>query len=203
VTRRLCLLTRLADLRLLLLAQLDLQRSNILLDPRNRSRARDGEEVVSLSQNPRQSQLTGGAVLLLRNLGEAVHKLEVLGEVLGREARCECAEVALFEVVGAADLAAEHAAADGGVGDDGYAQLAGGLEEADLVGFNVETEGRVPVFGRSIGVAVVCVGSRGHSLDLDGVDVNNLAGPPESLGADLRETKVLDFSFVLELKIRL
>jgi hypothetical protein len=59
-------------------------------------------------------------------------------------------------------------------------------------------KGEYLLFGWLIGVAVVGVGSRGHSLDLDGVDVNNLAGPPESLGADLRETKVLDFSFVLE-----
>jgi hypothetical protein len=59
--------------------------------------------------------------------------------------RFEGAEVALFEVVRAADLAAEHAAADGRVGDDGDAELAGGLEEADLLGFDIETEGRVPV----------------------------------------------------------
>jgi hypothetical protein len=145
VTRRLSLLTRLANLRLLLLAQLDLQRSHILLDSRNRGRARDGEEVVSLGQNPRQSQLAGSAVLLLGDLSDAVHEFEVFGEVLGREAWCEGTEVALFEVIRAANLAAEHAAADGRVGDDGYAEFAGGLEETDLVGFDVETEGRVSI----------------------------------------------------------
>jgi hypothetical protein len=145
VPRGLSLLTRLANLRLLLLAQLDLQRSHVLFDSRERSRARDGEEIVSLRQNPRQRQLAGRAVLLLRDLGQAVHELKVLREVLGREARCKGAKVALFEVVWAADLAAEHAAADGGVGDDGNAELAGGFEEADLVGFDVEAEGRVSV----------------------------------------------------------
>jgi hypothetical protein len=38
-------------------------------------------------------------------------------------------------------LAAEHAAADGRVGDDGDAEFAGDFEEADLVGFDVEAEG--------------------------------------------------------------
>jgi len=106
------LLARLPDLRLFFLAQLDLQGANILLNPGNGSGTRDGEEVVSLGQDPSQSQLTGSAVLLLRNLGDAIDELEVLGEVLGGEARRELAEIALLEVVGAADLTAKHASAD-------------------------------------------------------------------------------------------
>jgi hypothetical protein len=98
----------LSDLRLIFLVQLDLQGADILLNTSEGSRARDGEEVISLRQNPGQSQLTGGAVLRLRNFGDAVNELEILGEVLRREAWCELAEVALFEVVWAADLACEN-----------------------------------------------------------------------------------------------
>jgi hypothetical protein len=47
-------------------------------------------------------------------------------------------------------------------------------------------------------VGVVCVGMRGHSLNLNGIDVDDLASPLESLGADLGETKVLDLSFLLQ-----
>jgi hypothetical protein len=46
---------------------------------------------------------------------------------------------------------------------------------------------------------VVWIGSRRHSLDLNGVDVDDLASSPESLGADLREAKVLDLAFFLKL----
>jgi hypothetical protein len=104
-TSRLGLLTRLPDFSLVFLAELDLQRTDVLLNPSDRSSARDGEEVVSLGQDPGQGELTGGAVLRLCDLGDAVDELEVLGEVLGRETRCELSEVAFLEVVWAADLA--------------------------------------------------------------------------------------------------
>lgn len=45
---------------------------------------------------------------------------------------------------------------------------------------------------------VACAGSRNHSLDLNGVDVDDFAGSPEGLGADLGQAKVLDLAFVLE-----
>jgi len=54
------------------------------------------------------------------------------------------------------------------------------------------------LFGWSVDFDVGSVGYVGHSLDLDRIDVDDLAGPPESLGADLGETKVLDFAFGLE-----
>ena len=50
----------------------------------------------------------------------------------------------------------------------------------------------------SVGVAGACIGSRVYSLDLDGVDVDDLASSLESLRADLGETKVLDLSFLLQ-----
>jgi hypothetical protein len=37
-----------------------------------------------------------------------------------------------------------------------------------------------------------------HSLDLDGIDVDDFAGSSESLGADFGEAKVLDLALVLE-----
>ena len=54
------------------------------------------------------------------------------------------------------------------------------------------------LFRWSVGVAGACVGSRVHSLDLYGIDVNDLASPLESLGADLGETKVLDLALILK-----
>jgi hypothetical protein len=55
------------------------------------------------------------------------------------------------------------------------------------------------LFRRSVGASVALVGSSGHLLDLDGVDVDDLASSPESLGADLREAKVFDLAFLLQL----
>jgi hypothetical protein len=55
------------------------------------------------------------------------------------------------------------------------------------------------LFGRSVGVVVACLEPGSHSLDLNGVDVDDLAGSPESLGADLGETNVLDLALILEL----
>ncbi len=71
------------------------------------------EKIITLRQNPCQSQLAGCATLLLRDFRDLVHKLQVLREVLCAEARCILAEVTILEVVRAANCATEHAAADG------------------------------------------------------------------------------------------
>jgi hypothetical protein len=42
----------------------------------------DGEDVISLSQEPREGKLAGSNVLLLGELFDLVNDLEVLGEVL-------------------------------------------------------------------------------------------------------------------------
>jgi hypothetical protein len=80
------------------------------------------------------------AVAPLCNLRYAIDEFQVLGEILSREPRCVAARITRIEVIGTADLASEHAAADWGVGYDGYAELAGGFEEVDLRGLDVEAE---------------------------------------------------------------
>lgn len=42
----------------------------------------DGEDVISLSQEPSEGKLTGSDVLLLGELFDLVDNLQVLGEVL-------------------------------------------------------------------------------------------------------------------------
>lgn len=198
--RRFSRLGRRPDLLLLLRADRDLQRPEVLLQPidvgragdlphrrlsatddndvvsRSRNRIQRGictaaaavvetyrEDVLALRQEPGERQLAGRDALLLRQLGDAVDEDEVLGEVLLGEAgslevgkksqsfrsvgdsylMCETyvsAEVALLEVLRAADLAAEHAAADGRVGDDGGAELPRGLQQLDLGALDVEGE---------------------------------------------------------------
>lgn len=98
-------------------------------------------------------------------------------EVVGREARRVAPVVVLGKVVGRAQTAGEEAAAERGVGDDGDAELAAGAQQ--VVVLNVEREGRV--------------------LDLDGVNVGDLAGAAQGGGAALAQAEVLDLAGVLEL----
>ena len=55
--------------------------------------------VRMLRQNPRQRDLRGRCAQLARNSVEFVDELEVLGEVLGLEARIEAADVVFRKVV--------------------------------------------------------------------------------------------------------
>jgi hypothetical protein len=142
-TSRLSLLARLPNLRRLLPSKHNLQRSSVLSDPLNRRRPWDREKVVALRKDPGERQLAGSAVPFLRKLGDEVDEHQVLGEVLGREPRRIATHVGGVQVVWAPDLAAEHAAADRRVGDDGDAEFSGGLKEADLLRFNVQAERRV------------------------------------------------------------
>lgn len=155
-----------------------MKRTNVLLETVDLRGARNGENIVSLSEKPGKGELTRSDALLLRKFANLVDELEVLGEVLLREARRHLAEVALLEVVGAANGAGDHAATNGGVSYDGDAELAGGIEELDLRGLNVEGERRV--------------------FNLHSIDVVDLASAAERIGGALRKANVLDLALVFQ-----
>merc|ERR1711939_548697 len=84
----------LANLLFLVLAQLEVESAQVLFKSLQVGCAWDREEVFALSKNPGKRELAGRAAFALGNLADAVDKLQVLGEVLLGEARCEFAEVA-------------------------------------------------------------------------------------------------------------
>ena len=123
---------------------------------------------------PRQRQLPGRAPLLLRNCRKLIDQLQVLLEILALEARRHASEVVLLEIIRAADLAGDEAAAEGGVSDGGDAEFAASFEEGNLRVFDVD-------------------GERGV-FDLDGGDLVDFAGTAECGGGDFGEAEVLDFT---------
>jgi len=60
---------------------------------------RDGDNVLSLSQHPRQSDLTSGSVIPLANLLQTVHEPEDVGEVLLGVPCNSSAEVVVLKVI--------------------------------------------------------------------------------------------------------
>jgi len=135
-----------------------------------------------LSRDPRQRQLSGSAALLAGDTLDVVDDAEDLGEVLRVVARDDAADVARREVVDAAVLASEHAAAERRVADDGGAQFARGSEHADLRLLDVCEERRV--------------------LDLVRGDRRHRARAPQSVRAALRQPKVLDLALRPQLEHR-
>lgn len=108
--------------------QAHLQGTNIFLEILDLRRAGNGEDIITLSQQPCQRQLARRDALLLSNFAEGIDDLEVEREVLLAEAWCPSAEVILGEVVWRLDTAREEASAEGRVGDDSSAEFAGRLE---------------------------------------------------------------------------
>lgn len=65
----------------------------------NLRRAGNGQDIIALSEHPRERDLSGRRVMLLRNGLDPVDDLEYLGEVLLREAWQVAALVGRLEVV--------------------------------------------------------------------------------------------------------
>lgn len=172
-------LARLADHLLLLVRHLDVERTEVLLDTVQLRTPRDGEDVVTLRHQPRERQLAGRDALRLRDRGDFVDKLEVLGEVLRTEAGHDAPHVRGLEVIGRAVCAREHAPPDRRVCDNGDAELARGLQHVDLGRLDIEREGRV--------------------LDLDGGDGVDGVRTTQRSGTALAQAEVFDLAFVLEL----
>ena len=60
---------------------------------------RDRDDVLSLSQDPGQSNLAGGRVIFLPDLLQTIREVENIGEILPGVPRDESAEVAVLEVI--------------------------------------------------------------------------------------------------------
>ena len=97
--------------------------------------AGDGEEVVSLGEDPGESQLAGLDAFAVGDGADAIDEQLVLaGGVSGEAWVAGSAEVLVVELGGVGERAGEEAAAEGAVGDEADAELANGGE---YLGFNV------------------------------------------------------------------
>lgn len=151
--------------------------------------ARDRDEIFSLSQHPRQCDLSGGGIILLADLLQPVRDLEDVGEVLLRIPRDYLAEVSILEVIrrflrrklaGLHDVqkrfvhktASEQAPSKGRVSNDLHAEFPRGLQKPDGLPFDVQGERRV--------------------LYLDGRDWVHCVCPAEGRSGDLRKPNVFD-----------
>src|SRR5688572_18096431 len=74
------------------------------------SRSRDRHDVVTLREDPGQRELSGGAVMLLRDLLHLRDELEILLEILSLKARVLSPEIILGQIFDALDLAGEKSA---------------------------------------------------------------------------------------------
>lgn len=98
------------------------------------------EDVISLGQQPRKGRLAHCHAFRGGNFLEGFDQLHVLGEVLSGVSRVKSANIALFEVVGSLNAAAQQATRQRGVSDDGHAKLAASSEELVLWGLNLSAE---------------------------------------------------------------
>lgn len=102
-------LNQVSNFQLLLLTKLHFQRAKVLLKVLDLFRSWDRDNVLSLSQQPSESQLSGGTSLLLSNGDESIYKLEILGKILGCESRHAPSEVAFFKIIRGAVFTREEA----------------------------------------------------------------------------------------------
>lgn len=75
-------LTCFANLMFFLLAQLDLERIDVLLESAEVGGAWDWDDIITLRHQPCEGQLRRRGILLLGDRSDLVNELEVLGEVL-------------------------------------------------------------------------------------------------------------------------
>ena len=167
-------LDRIPNLAHLLPRQPNLNSTQILLEILNLLRTRDGNDILALRHQPSEGQLARGTALLPGERLDLLDELEVLGEILGREARRHAAEIALFEIVGRFVLARHEAAAEGAVRDGGDAEGAADGEEVDGWVFDVHAEGAV--------------------FDLHGRDRVDFVRAPERFGGAFAEAEVFDLA---------
>ena len=131
-------LSRIPNLPLLGLCQLHIQCAHILIQVLQLLGSGDGNDILTLGHQPSERQLAGSTALPSRDLADPVRELEILGEVLFREAGGHSPEISFFEVVGGLVCSRQHAATEGRVGDDSDAEFAAGFQEADFGVLNVE-----------------------------------------------------------------
>lgn len=141
------------DLLDFLLAQIHLQRTQVLLEVLDLLRPRDRNHILPLRHQPRQRQLPHRAALPPRNRTQLPHQLEVFREILLGEPRHASPAVVRVEVLGAFVPSRQHAAAERAVGDGRDAERAARGEEVGTGGLlDVEGEGGVFDLGGEDGV---------------------------------------------------
>jgi hypothetical protein len=114
-------LDKAANLALILGAQLDMERSHVLLEARDAARAGDGDDVVALGEQPRERQLAGGDVEAGRNGCQPVDDARVGLAVGVHEPRHDLGArvLGVVERLGGAVRARQDAAAERRVAHDG------------------------------------------------------------------------------------
>src|SRR2546425_1269931 len=100
------------------------QRAEVFVDAALPLGARDGHDVPALGQEPRQHELRGRAPLVLGDLLDTVHQLQVVEEVRVLKAGVLAAPVTFWEVAGALNPAREETAPERRVRDEADAELA-------------------------------------------------------------------------------
>ena len=168
---------RLSNLTLLVLRQNQLDGAPVLFHVLDLLRARDGNDILPLRQQPRQRQLPGRAPFRLRQRPDLVHELQVFGEILLREARKPQSGVTGLEIVAGLVLTGEESPAERAVGDDGNVELATGFEQSNLRIFNV--------------------GGKGAVFDLQRSDRVDFVRPAEGGRRNFTQSEVSDFTFSL------
>src|ERR1700693_1608892 len=89
--------------------QLDRNRSDVLFEPVQLRRTRDGHERRLLRKQPSERDLRGRRFLLLRKFPQQVHQSLIRSSVLRREARYDIAEIVLVELRILVDLPSKEA----------------------------------------------------------------------------------------------
>lgn len=169
---------RLSDLRFFFLCDLDIQRPDVFLEVSQVRRSGDRDDIVSLRHEPCQRELAGStAAMFLGDGQEPVGEIEVFVEIFGAETGRQGAEVAFGEVLGALISAGEKASAERGIGDDGDAEFARGLQDVEL--FDLERPGAV--------------------FHLDRVDVFDRTGSSQRVGGTFADAEMFDFALLLQL----
>jgi hypothetical protein len=108
----------------LLGAELDAIGGSVLLDARDSPAAGNRGDVVTLDEQPGQSDLCRGGTHLGSEGFDLIDDVQVALEVLSDEARISLAPVVVGEVLDGANLAGEEAVSERGVRNKADAQLA-------------------------------------------------------------------------------
>ena len=85
--------------------------------------ARDRNDVRPLGEQPGECELTRGAALALRDRLDALHEVDIVGQVAGRETRMPPPRIGLGEAGRLLDLGGQQAAAERRIGHEGDAEF--------------------------------------------------------------------------------
>src|SRR5580658_2922704 len=106
-----------------------IQSANILLEIGSPFRTGDRHDVLTLRENPGQSQLRSLAALLPGKLFDPLHQMEIALEILALEARGHAAKVVRSQVVELLDLPGEKATPERAVRYEADSQRAAGGQD--------------------------------------------------------------------------